>query len=837
MGQSNLLMTDIAIGETARFLFEHWGPGNFGFWQWDVARDQIHLDPRCLALLGLSAQDAPQSTADWLDRCHPEDTDAYGQALAACQKPGIDEYRFEVRLRHSEGHYLPMLDRGRVAERDETGQPRWILGILAHLTDSDKASQHPGSEAAFLKSLLNANASGITVLNEEGRIIFANREAERLFELPADALTERGFADEAWQITDLDGHPLDADQLPFAQVRKTGKPVRDFRHAIVWPDGQRRYLSINAAPVLATRRLGGSVVCMVTDITDKVIEEREAHYRQQLLDGLFQKSPIGIVLARRSTRCFEAANPAYLNMVGYTADELIGHPVETTTPINNDWRTQRAMSEVSEMGYYRSFERNLVCKDGSLKPVMLSGNLIKDRNGEELVWSFVEDLSRRKAFEETITRQTRFDTLTGLANRDYFEQQLAQAIRAGTPMAVIMLDLDLFKTINDSMGHRAGDQILQMMAERLENAIVPDGTVARFGGDEFLFMVPLDPIDRELSEVCQALLAAVSAPFELDQQQISLTASLGASRFPEDGATVEDLMQSSDLAMFAAKTAGRKQARFYCREYRQMADERLRKQQALRRAIAQSEFVFHYQPIIDLGTGQVDKVEALIRWRQPDGTLLAPLHFIPLAESLGIIDEISCWAYDEALAQCQRWRDNGLNLQLSINLTGQCLKSEQLIERLLQDRQSGEPCRPLVIELTESQLIFDRKEDFASLQDLVNRGYELAIDDFGTGYSSLNYLAEMPARFLKIDRSFTNSMHVGKRLSLTRGIVSIARELGLKVIAEGVETAAQLQLLMAMRCDYAQGYLLSRPLPEDEIMRFLERFDLGSHLADQPRFE
>ncbi|MGY6588499.1 MAG: EAL domain-containing protein [Wenzhouxiangella sp.] len=827
MSHTNALMTDDAIAETARFLFEHWGPGNFGFWEWDVVSDRIALDPRCLALLGLSADKAPETTADWLDRCHPDDARAYAQAFESCQKPAINEYRFEVRLRHEQGHYLPMLDRGRVAKRDETGRPTIILGILAHVTDSDLGSQNPSTEAAFLKSLLNANASGITVLNDDGQIIYANREAERLFELPNKHITERSFADEAWQITDLDGRPLDAKQLPYAQVQASGKPVRDFRHAIVWPNGERRFISVNAAPVLPTRRLGGSVMCMVTDITETVLEARESDYRRQLLDGLFEKSPIGIVLVHRASRSFKAANPAYLRMVGYTADELIGQPVETTTPIDNDWRTQRAMREVNELGYYQAFERTLVRKDGSSLPVLLNGNLIKDRNGEELVWSFVEDLSRRKAFEETITRQTRFDSLTGLANRDYFEAQLAQAILGGEPLAVIMLDLDLFKTINDSMGHRAGDQILQMMAERLERAMDQRGLVARFGGDEFLFMVDLAKADKGLSTICQSLLEAVSLPFEMDQQQIGLTASLGASRFPEDGATVEDLMQSADLAMFAAKTAGRKQARFYCQEYRQMADERLRKQQALRRAIEQSEFIFHYQPIIDLQTGQVDKVEALIRWRQPDGKLLAPLHFIPLAESLGIIDEISCWAYDEAVAQCQRWRGNGLNLQLSINLTGQCLKSENLVARLLQNQPAVGTCRPMVIELTESQLIFDRKEDFASLQALVNRGFELAIDDFGTGYSSLNYLAEMPARFLKIDRSFTNSLHTGKRLSLTRGIVSIARELGLKVIAEGVETREQLECLQAMSCDYAQGYLFSRPLPESEIPSFLERFKFG----------
>ncbi len=826
MDHSNALMTEAAIAEAARFLFEQWGPGAFGFWEWDVLTDQIQLDPRCLKLLGLSTSNPPKTTADWLERCHPEDAAAYAQAFAACQKSTVDEYRFEVRLRHADGHYVQMLDRGRVAGRDETGRPARILGILACLTDSDQASQNPNSEAAFLKSLLNANASGVTVLNEEGQIIYANREAERLFELPQDELKNRSFADDAWQITDLDGRPLAAEELPFARVQATGKPVRDFRHSITWPNGQRRFVSINSAPVLPTRRLGGSVVCMVTDVTEKVIEARESDYRRQLLDGLFEKSPIGIVLVHRASRSFKAANPAYLKMVGYTADELFGQPVETTTPVDNDWRTLRAMQELEELGFYHSFERMLTCKDGTQRPVLLSGNLIKDRDDEELVWSFVEDLSRRKAFEETIVRQARYDSLTGLANRHQFEEHLGQALRAGDPLAIIMLDLDLFKTVNDSKGHRAGDYTLQMMAQRLENTIGRKGLVARFGGDEFLIMIKLAETDGNLTEVCQSLLATVSAPFELDQQPISLTASLGASRFPDDGATVEELMQSADLAMYSAKTAGRKQARHYRHEFRQLADERLHKQQALRRAIDHSEFVFHYQPIVDLESGHVDKIEALIRWRQSDNSLIEPMHFIPLAESLGIVDEISCWAYDEALAQCRLWREAGLDLQMSINLTGQCLKSERLVNRLLQPTAREESCRPIVIELTESQLIFDRQEDFASLQKLVNCGFELAIDDFGTGYSSLNYLAEMPARFIKIDKSFTNSVHSGKRRSLTRGIVSIAHELGFKVIAEGLESFEQLETLRRMKCDYAQGFLFSRPLPASQLTEFLSRFSL-----------
>ena len=827
MSNPSVQLGEDEVRDIADYLSRSLGKHAMGFWSLDLSSDQVRMDEACMALLGLSADQMPLNLTDWLDRCHPDDRAQYRDKLRACIDGRKTDYRIAFRCRLADGTVKALNDRGRIRPREPEATSAELVGVLSVVSEAEKQAVIQQAEIDFLKSLFNANASGITVIDSDGRITFANKRAQQIFSIAGEKIAARTFDDPDWNIQDLDGQPIALDDLPFSIVRRTGEAVHDYRHAIAWPDGTVRYVSVNAAPISQSSGHSGSVIALITDITDSVQTARQSDYHKQLLDGMFEKSPVGIVLVDRETKCFRAANKAYRDMVGYSAEELIGTLVETISPIAGDRGTLNAQKELAAQGFYRSFERDIICKDGSRRPVLMSGSLILDANGKELVWSFIEDLSTRQQFEQALVRQTRFDALTGLPNRQAFEEVLGEAIQADEPLAVVMIDIDLFKTINDSMGHGMGDRLLMLMAKRIKHLAAAPNVVARFSGDEFLVLVRDSEILADLDAFCERLQTLIGRSVKLNQQSVSLTASIGLCQFPSDGGTVEDLLQSADLAMYTAKSMGRRQFRHYCHEFRAVADDRLSKQQALIRAIDQACFAFHYQPIINLKTGHVSKAEALIRWPQEDGSIWSPLQFIPLAESLGIIDRITQWGFAEIQRQLTLWHQHGFDAQVSINLTAQCLKSQALISSMTADSSSSTE-RPVIVELTETQLIFDHQQEFEQLERLVESGFQLAIDDFGTGYSSLNYLADVPASYLKIDRKFIIGMREQKNLSLVRGIVGIAKELGLQVVAEGVETVEQLEQLIAMGCDYGQGYLFSRPIPPQDLEQFARDFDLNS---------
>ena len=475
------------------------------------------------------------------------------------------------------------------------------------------------------------------------------------------------------------------------------------------------------------------------------------------------------------------------------------------------------------------------CKDGSWKWVQTHGMVVtRDSAGvpTRLIGTYL-DVSERRQAEETIQRQANFDPLTQLPNRRLFLDRLGQEIiksqRADFSLALLLVDLDEFKEVNDTLGHDVGDILLQEAARRIRSCLRDADTVARLGGDEFTVILA-DLSDRtHIETIAQKIIGRMAEPFRLGDEVAYVTASIGITVYPGDADDIDTLLKHADQAMYAAKKHGRNRFFYFTASLQVAAQTRLKLSRDLREAVAARQFVAYFQPIVELSTGRTHKAEALLRWQHPTRGLVNPMDFIPLAEETGLINEIGEWVLMESARRAQAWRHEfGDDFQISINMSPVQFRAEgrprtRAWLRHLQD--IGLPGTNLTIEITENLLLNAHADVTEQLLAFRDAGIQIAIDDFGTGYSTLSYLKQFPIDYLKIDRSFVRDIETDPNdMALSRAIIVMAHELGLKVIAEGVETAGQRALLYAAGCDYAQGYLYAgKPLPPDEFEAWLRR--------------
>jgi diguanylate cyclase (GGDEF)-like protein/PAS domain S-box-containing protein len=435
----------------------------------------------------------------------------------------------------------------------------------------------------------------------------------------------------------------------------------------------------------------------------------------------------------------------------------------------------------------------------------------------------------RKQAEERIRHLAHYDELTGLANRSMFSQSLSHAIakaqRNGRELAVLFIDLDRFKNINDTLGHGAGDSVLKEVAERLHGCLRESDTVGRLSGDEFVVLLEEMPQSMHCTEVAQKILAAIARPFALDTQEFHLTASIGISTYPADSEDLQGLLKNADVAMYRAKELGKNNFQFYSAQMNIHNLERLALESSLRRALERNEFVLHYQPKIDIHSGRISGMEALVRWQHPTKGVIPPKQFIPLAEETGLIVPIGEWVLRTACARNKSWQEQGLPpLCVSVNLSARQFAHENLLQdvaRVL--NETGLDAAFLELEITESMVMHDPEHAVALLNELKAMGISISMDDFGTGYSSLSYLKRFPIDSLKIDRSFIKDLPLDSDdAAITQAIIAMAHGLKLKVTAEGAETREQLSFLNTHKCDEMQGFYFSKPLPENEFVLLVQ---------------
>jgi diguanylate cyclase (GGDEF)-like protein len=459
--------------------------------------------------------------------------------------------------------------------------------------------------------------------------------------------------------------------------------------------------------------------------------------------------------------------------------------------------------------------------DGEWRFISFSGEPVFDGDGRFSGYrGIARDITQSRRADEKILRLAHFDELTELPNRTMFMQTLKRAFslaqRRGKQFALFFIDLDRFKNINDSLGHESGDQLLQDVARRLRDNLRESDSVARLGGDEFVVLVEDCADPRELNSIAQNILNAVGRPYVLSGQEYHVTGSIGISTYPTDGQDPAALLKNADIAMYLAKDRGKNNFQFYSAQQNAHSFERLALESALRHALGRDEFVLHYQPRVDIPTGRIVGVEALLRWNHPDLPMVLPNQFIPLAEETGLIVPIGRWVLRTACAQSALWRHEGLPaLRMAVNLSARQFSDDGLIDDIADALAQAELApNGLELEITESMVMQNPERAVTTLNRLREIGISVSIDDFGTGYSSLGYLKRFPIDNVKIDRSFIKDLpHDTDDAAITRAVIAMAQSLRIRVIAEGVETREQLQFLRDHDCNECQGYFLSRPLP------------------------
>lgn len=555
-----------------------------------------------------------------------------------------------------------------------------------------------------------------------------------------------------------------------------------------------------------------------------------ARFNLRMADRVFESALEGIMVTDRHAK-IERVNQAFTRLTGYTEDEVVGrNPGLLSSGRQTPDFYKQLWHSLTTDGHWQGEIWNRR-KTGELFLEYLTITSIRDSEGEISHYAAIfSDITQRRQAEERLGYLATHDVLTNLANRMLFEERLTHAIvhakRFGRKVAVMYLDLDRFKLVNDTLGHNAGDEVLKMVAERIVANERANDTVARMGGDEFALV--LEEVDdvRDVGRVARKLLDEVGRAIDIGDRQIFVTPSIGISIYPDDGTEAEDLILLADQAMYGAKSRGRNVFQFFESKMTSSAIEQLETLGELHRALEQNEFRLFYQPQYDLASGRIVGVEALLRWLHPSRGLVPPGDFIGLAERSALIVPIGRWVLHEACRQARRWLDEGFEFgRVSVNVSArQCFTDHFLSDLTTILSETALPAEYLQLELLESMAMNTREEIGILLRELATRGISLAIDDFGTGYSSLVYLKDLPVDTLKIDQSFLTDCGSGSTDdAIVRAIVAMGRALGLDVVMEGVETAKQLAFLQEIGCHQGQGFLFARPQPADQLVGISSR--------------
>jgi diguanylate cyclase (GGDEF)-like protein/PAS domain S-box-containing protein len=685
----------------------------------------------------------------------------------------------------------------------------------------------------------------VDAVNPNRPMIDVSPSVKELLGIPREEFLSRPYA---WADPI---HPDDLEGVLAEDERcaRTGEPFRmEFR--VVHPDGKVVWVRDDA--VLIKDESGEPVhwLGLMLDVTELIEAQSALHEAKTKYGALVEQIPaIVYVDVADDDMTTTYVSPQIEAILGYTAQEYIDDPQLWERMLHPDDRENAKATYLRgrEAGDPFVFEYRLLARDGRTVWFRDSAIVLTDAKGRpEHIQGVMLDITERKQAEERIAFLAYHDKLTGLPNRTMFDELLGLALARGKRhelgVVVVTVDIDDFKLVNDSLGHQAGDAILVEFAQRLSGATRETDLVARPGGDEFLLLLAdLDPtpathgaqesVSVAAESVALRIQEALRTPFTVGDTELYVTASLGISSFPEDAMDAATLLKNAETAMFRSKRSG---PGGYVLHAKDDADSivRLSLSTRLRRAVEQEQWMLHYQPLIDLHSAEMTGVEALIRWPEPNGGLVPPGDFIPLAEEMGLIEAIGAWVIDEVCRQGQAWRDEGLDLDMSFNLSPRQLYQDDIVDRILDPiLASGMDPSRVTVEITESTAMTNPDRTLGILHELHARGLRLAIDDFGTGYSSLARLRYMPVHVLKIDRSFVRELDRDEQnASMVSAMVALASNLGMIPLAEGIETEAEWRALLERGCERGQGFYFSRPVPADEILAIHRRS--GLHIVE-----
>ena len=614
------------------------------------------------------------------------------------------------------------------------------------------------------------------------------------------------------------------------QFRTGDEFKEDYR--IIRPDGSIRWVSVRAFPVRNSEGRFNRFVGIAEDITQRKLAEEAMRKSEEQFRLIFESAPIGMAITSLEGQ-IKRVNQSLCEALGYTEAELLKLNFAEISHIDDlDFHLslEKKLANGEESDF--QIEKRYISKNGRPVDTLLKVVMVRDDRNRPLHFNNqIVDITERKKMERQLLHDALHDALTGLPNRALFMDRLEQELKRNKNQvnylfAVLFLDLDRFKLVNDSMGHLVGDKLLVEIARRLENCVCPTDTVARLGGDEFVILLENITSMEVATVAAEKIYQALTVPFSLDNYELFTTASIGIALSSQGYDKPEDILRDADLTMYSAKERGKARYEVFDRSMHTRALERLHLENDLRRGIERKEFAVYYQPITSLSTGKISGFEALARWHHPERGFVSPGEFIPVAEETGLIIPLGNWLLEEACQQLRKWQikyPEHSPITISVNLSGKQLREPSSIDKIdyiLLKTQL--PPQNLKLEITESVLMDNLAAATQTLLELRKRKIKLSIDDFGTGYSSLSYLHRFPVDTLKIDRSFINEIKSGEENSaIVKAIVTLAHMLNMDVIAEGIENTAQLNRLKLLKCEHGQGYFFSRPLSREEAEKLI----------------
>jgi len=803
------------LASEARFraLFEQAAVGVAQF-ERDTGRF-VQVNRRCCAILGRTPEQIVGARFETM--MHADDLPTYRQCLAELQQGQRAEFYLEQRWCREDGTEVPVYVAVTSMALPGGGPSDQCIAVI------EDVSARKGAERAVrqFQFMVESALEEIYLAKPSGDLVYANAAAAQSLGYSVEEVLRLGFGG-----VDLVYGPT----FPsfFAALKQGESSVVETTHAA--RNGRRMTKELQAVYLQIDDQ---EFACaFARDIT----ERKQAEERLRLAGKVFQAAREAILVTDCDRRII-AVNPAFEEMTGYSQDEVIGKdPRILRSDLHDEdfytarWRT------IEREGSWRGEIWNRQ-KNGRISPVMQTIVEVRDTAGALVNYISVStDISTLKRAEERVRRLAYYDALTGLPNRELLADRaklaLAQHARSQKQLAVLFLDLDRFKYVNDSLGHQEGDTLLKKVAGRLEALVRETDTIARVGGDEFVLLLP--GVGRDgASNVADKIMESFNTPFEISGDSFAITVSIGISLFPHDGTHFDALLKNADTAMYRSKQMGRNACRFYDADMNVATLQYLKLMSALRKAVQSGELRTYFQPKIRLTDGTLVGSEALVRWVHPEEGLLLPGHFISAAERTDLIVSIGNWVLDDVCRQLAQWRDEGFPpMTVAVNVSARHVSEPGLAERLreLLDKYRLPP-HSLELELTESTLLETGEQTLSTLEQLKCQGVDLAIDDFGMGYSSLSYLKHLPLASLKIDRSFVRDMTTDSDdRTIAATVVALGHSLGLKVVAEGVESEQQRDILISQGCDFAQGYLFSQPLSSDDFTVWWQ-----SHLAAQGR--
>jgi len=785
---------------------------NLGNWTWDIRSNALSWSDEIYRIFGMPPGSFTATYAAFLDRVHPEDRSLVEQAV----RDAIEQrsnYWIEHRILRPDGSARVVEERGRVFIED--GEPVMMLGTVQDVTDRRRIEDTLARQAAILDQV----GDSVVSTDLEGFVNSWNKGAERLFGYAADEAMGRHISfiyppEEHDHLREQVIRPLREKGSLAVEVRLCRKNGRQFP----------AWLSLSIQ-----RGVRGEPVGMIGVSTD--ISERKARQEQtrKLSQALEQTADLIMITDRRGV--IEYVNPAFEAVTGYQRAEIIGreagfngsgrHSREVFTDL---WNTIASGKTYHGVLINRRKDGELYWEEKTISPLL-------DEAG--IITSFVssgQDISARIRDQERLEYLAHYDALTSLPNRALLRERLTRALtrahRNQTKVALLFVDLDRFKMINDNLGHSQGDEALKIVADRLRGSVRASDTIARISGDEFAVVLEGIGTSEAAETTAEKILQHLSGPVVLLGHEFHVTASIGISCFPADGRDVETLLRHADTAMYRAKEQGRNAYRSFTVEMSNLAFERLTLETSLRQALVDGGFRPHFQPKVRVADEVIVGVEALLRWDHPEYSMVSPSDFVPVLEETGLILPFGEWMLRTAFSQVQAWRRAGVGcLRLHVNLSGRQLHQPGFAAKAIAiAAESGFDLSNAEFEIAEGVLMEKEEISLHNLRALRDVGVRFAIDDFGTGYSSLGYLRRFPIDTLKIDRSFIQVLGTNEEDdTLVRTILAMARSLGIDVVAEGVETPDQLAFLRSENCAFAQGYLFGRPMPAGEILALLDR--------------